>query len=321
MLPPAPAVAALLMAGLQLSGSGQPTLIKRPPPPTVFEVRAGEPVAVTLHYTPERSETFNVTLTTAQADRLVLNDEIIKRLGIRPAFFNGFTVAKIGPTTVLKGRNTSVDYTVAKVDTDYRLVWFLGLNRPGTAGSIGPAGIPIDAVRIRLPGPGTKPYNFAMAGDLNSHSATRYATRAYRFGLSFAVESTARYPIASAAAGAAIAKAHGGTVSTETWDEEVMLGIRRPVRRVDLARPLVIGPFSFSTIAVRVRDARDATGSGAALPPPPPGPDDDPSEIAVTAKLYRGPPPIQMLTIPASALATCSSLEYDKKLREIRLGC
>jgi hypothetical protein len=126
---------------------------KKPPPPP-FEIRAGDQVAVTLNLEPDKSESFNVTLTTANADRLVLNDNIVQRLGIKPAFFSGFTVAKIGPTTVLEGRNASVNHSIGGVETGDRLVWFKGLNRPGTAGSIGPWGIPHKVVSIILPGPG-----------------------------------------------------------------------------------------------------------------------------------------------------------------------
>ena len=129
--------------------------------------------------------------------------------------------------------------------------------------------------------------------------------------MEFGIESPSLYPVASAAAGAA---------TTQTWDEEVLLGITRPVRRVDLARPLVIGAFSFTTIAVRIRDVRDGIGSGAMLPPPP-GPDDDLSEIVVTAVTEKGPRPIYSLSIPATALAACSRIEYAKKAREIRLLC
>ncbi len=139
--------------------------------------------------------------------------------------------------------------------------------------------------------------------------------------MEFGVESPSRYPVASAAAGADIARALGGVATAQTWDEEVLLGIARPVRRVDLARPLVIGPFSFKTIAVRIRDAKDGMGSGAMLPQPP-GPDDDPSEITVTAITgKKGPQPIYTLSIPAPALAACSRIEYAKKARLITLTC
>jgi hypothetical protein len=300
-----PRLALFFAAGLLLAAA----------PPPLYETRPGDPVPVTINGT-----TVKLALTTANVDKLVLNAATIARLGIEPAVIKGKATVKIGPTKVLQGRNRPLDHLIAGAKSGDRILWFEGVDQPGADGSIGPWSIPHDRVAIRLPGPGTKPYSFPLLGDANSLSLTRVVTPEYGFGLEFGLESPSRYPVASAAAGAAIARALGGVATPQTWDEEVLLGITRPVRRVDLARPLVIGPFSFSTIAVRIRDAKDGMGSGAMLPQPP-GPDDDPSEIVVTATTEKGPRPVYTLTIPATALAACSRLEYAKKARAITLTC
>jgi hypothetical protein len=159
-----------------------------------------------------------------------------------------------------------------------------------------------------------------LSGSVDSLGYTMIQSPDYRFGMTFGVENPSRYPVASAAAGAQIAQALGGVASTESWEEEVLLGIRRPVRRVDLATPLVIGPWRFSTIAVRVRDARDGMGAGGAIPQAM-SDDDDPAEITVTANAAKGPRPIHTLSIGAAALAQCSRIEYAKADRQIRLDC
>ena len=272
--------------------------------PPLFEIRSGDRVPVTLN-----GETLQVALTTANLDKLVVNAAIIARFGIEPATLMGRAVVKIGPTTVLRGRNRPIDHSVAGAPTGDRILWFEGVDKPGADGSIGPWSIPHDRVAIRLPGAGSTPYVFPLFGDKDSLSVSRVVTADYGFGLDFGIESPSLYPVASAAAGAAIARALGGVASPETWDEEV-----------DLARPLVIGPFSFSTIAVRIRDAKDAMGSGDALPRPP-APEDDPSEIVVTAATEKGPRPIYTLSIPAVALKACSRIEYAKKARLITVTC
>jgi len=304
-VPHRPAYTLALAAGLLLAAA----------PPPLYETRPGDPVHVTINGT-----TVKLALTTANVDKLVLNAATIARLGIEPAMIKGKAMVKIGPTTVLQGRNRPLDHLVAGAKSGDRILWFEGVDQPGADGSIGPWSIPHDRVAIRLPGAGSKPYSFPLFGDANSLSLTSVVTPDYGFGMEFGIESPSLYPVASAAAGAAIARALGGTATTQTWDEEVLLGITRPVRRVDLARPLVIGAFSFTTIAVRIRDVRDGMGSGAMLPPPP-GPDDDPSEIVVTAVTEKGPRPIYSLSIPTTALAACSRIEYAKKAREIRLLC
>ena len=300
-----PRLALVFAAGLLLAAA----------PPPLYETRPGEPVPVTINGT-----TIPVALTTGNIDKLVLNAATIARLGIKPAMIMGKASVRIGPTKVLQGRSRPIDHSIAGVESGDRILWFNGVDHPGMQGSIGPWSIPHDRVAIRLPGPGTGPYVFRLYGDANSMSVTSVVTPEYGFGVEFAIESPSLYPVASAAAGAAIARALGGTPTTQTWDEEVLLGIIRPVRRVDLARPLVIGPFSFTTIAVRIRDAKDGMGSGGLLPQPP-GPGDDPSEIVVTAVTEKGLRPIYSLTIPATSLAACSRLEYAKKALEIRLLC
>jgi len=284
-------------------------------PPQLYETSPGKPVPVTINGT-----TLNVALTTANVDKLVLNAAVIARLGIEPAKIMGKATVRIGPTKVLQGRNRPLDHSVAGPKSGDRILSLEGVNRPGADGSIGPWSIPHDRVAIRLPRPGTMPDSFPLFGNSNSQSLTEVVTPAYGFGLEFGIERPSRYPIASSAAGAAIARALGGVATTQTWDEEVLLGITRPVRRVDIARPIVIGPFSFSTIAVRIRDAKDGMGSGDALPQPP-GPDDNPSEIVMTAAIEKGPRPIYTLVIPATALAVCSRIEYAKKARAITLTC
>jgi hypothetical protein len=300
-----PRLSLVLAAGLLLAAA----------PPPVYETRPGDPVPVTINGT-----TVKLALTTANVDKLVLNAATVARLGIEPAVIKGKATVKIGPTKVLQGRNRPLDHSTAGAKSGDRILWFEGLDRPGADGSIGPWSIPHDRVAIRLPGVGATAYSFPLFGDKDSLSITRIITADYGFGLEFGVESPSRYPVASAAAGAVIARALGGTATPETWDEEVLLGITRPVRRVDLARPLVIGPFNFSTIVVRIRDAKDAMGSGDALPQPP-GPDDDPSEIVVTAVTEKGPRLVYTLTIPATALAACSRIEYAKKAKLITLAC
>lgn len=85
-------------------------------------------------------------------------------------------------------------------------------------------------------------------------------------GLLFAVDNTGSYPIASAAAVAAIAKAYDGVATDEVSEEPIASGIQTPVRLVRLGRPLVIGPFSFDAIAVRVRHRLDGLGAGGQAP-------------------------------------------------------
>jgi len=284
-------------------------------PPPLLEIKAGETIPVVINGT-----TLQIAVETDNIDRLVLNAATVARLGLEPATLKGKATVKIGPTVVLRGRNRPLDHSIAGAMSGDRIVWFDDLDASKVDGSIGPWSIPHDRVAIRLPGSGARRFTLPLSGSVDSLGFTTVQAPDYRFGLTFGVENPGRYPVASAAAGAQIAKALGGVASTESWEEEVLLGIRRPVRRVDLATPLVIGPWRFSTIAVRVRDARDGMGAGGAIPQAMSA-DDDPAEITVTANAAKGPRPIYIFSIGAAALAQCSRIEYAKAERQIRLDC
>lgn len=306
---------ALVSTGRVATALLLPLLAAATPVPALLEIKAGEPIPVVIN-----GQTLQISVDTGNVDRLVLNADPAARLGLEPAMLKGKVTLKIGRTAVLRGRNRPVEHRIAGVMRDARVVWFEGLNASRTDGSIGPWSIPHDRIALGLPGKESKRFTFPLAGSVDSLSFTPVKTPDYAFGVIFAVEGHNRYPIASAAAGAQIAKALGGVATPETWEEEVVLGIRRPVRRVDLASPLVIGPWRFSTISVRVRDARDSMGAGGAIPQAATA-DDDPAEATVTASVYKGPRPIYTLSIGAAALASCSRIEYAKPSREILLDC
>ena len=154
-----PRLALVLAAGMLLAAA----------PPPLFETSPGVPVPVTI-----KGIIIPVALTTGNVDKLVLNAATIARLGIEPALIKGRATVRIGPTKVLQGRNRPIDHLVAGAKSGDRILWFDGLDQPGaqpgTQGSIGPWSIPHDRVAIRLPGPGTRPYDFRLFGDANSLS-------------------------------------------------------------------------------------------------------------------------------------------------------
>lgn len=282
---------------------------------SVLEVDPDKLIAVEIN-----GAKLDIVLQTGATDRLTLHPQTVERLAIKPATFFGKVSAKIGGVKVLTGRNRPMTFTIEGVRHKARVIWFEGATGGTGDGSIGPWAIPRDQVAIRLGGTATTPHIFPLYGSISSAGYTAASHDGGAMGVLFAVEHKGPYPIATAAAGAAIARAYDGVATGEVWDEPIALGIERPVRLVRLGRPLVIGPFSFDAIAVRVRDRRDGLGAGDRLPEPP-SPDDDPSEIIVTAPDNKGPQPIFSFKIGRTALAQCSRLEYIKSAKEIRLSC
>jgi hypothetical protein len=166
-----------------------------------------------------------------------------------------------------------------------------------------------------------RPHTFPLVGgpDSTSHAVVR--GEGYVFLMTLGVEQQARLPIASAATGADLAAALGGRLEGAPWQEEILLGITRPVRRLVLDRPLVVGPWRFREIAVRVRDLADAS---ATLSPDQQAIADaeaDPAEIAVTASSGKGRGVARFLSLGRAHLEGCARLEIDKTARKLSVHC
>lgn len=262
-----------------------------------------------------------IALHTGSINRLTVHPETAARLEANPAplHWYGKSRLRIGSTRILRGRDRPMDLVIEGVAHRARVLWFEGASGGPGDGSVGPYAIPFDHLAIRLGGASTQTYTFPLAGGFNRSAGARFRHDGGEMLVQFAVEAKGDYPVASAAAGAAIAAAYGGVSTGEVWQEHIAFGVYRPVQLVRLARPLVIGPFRFDAIAVRIRDRLDGSGSGDRLPEPPR--EFDPSEMVVIMPIHKGPPPVFSLRIPRPVLTRCNMLEYFKRDKEIRLSC
>lgn len=283
------------------------------PVPSELIARPGELIATTIEQTPAL-----LRIVSGGPDRLVLNAGFVVQSGIKPAPILGNANLTIAGKRAFKGKNRPLDFTIAGLAHKGRAFWFFDAPAVPGDGTIGPWALPQSRVTLQF---GTtdadsQRHVFPLFGGINSSSVTGYREESFGMVLAFDLDDPSPYPIASAAAGAAIAHAYGGTLSGPTWDVEILLGVKRPVRLMTLQRPLVIGPLSIREIAVRVRDRIDAAGRGEPIPDD----SEDPSEIVVSAK-KKGPSPAFTLSIPRATLTGCSRLTFDKAATRIELWC
>lgn len=262
-----------------------------------------------------------IALHTGGVNRLTLHPPTVARLEAdrAPVEFYGKGRLRIGSTRVLNGRDLVMDLTIEGVPHRARVLWFEGASGGAGDGGVGPFAIPFDHIAIRFGGTSTETYTFPLIGGFNRAAGARFNHDGGEMLVKFAIEESGDYPLASAAAGAAIAAAYDGVATGKFWDEHIAFGVYRPVQLVRLGRPLVIGPFRFDAIAVRVRDRVDGSGSGDQLPLPPR--EWDPSEMLVIMPTRKGPPPVFSFRIPRPVLARCNQLEFLKRAKQIRLAC
>jgi hypothetical protein len=287
-------------------------------PPSEIIVEADAPVDATIENIPAQ-----LMVSTGLVDRLTLTAGFVEKHAIKPAPIMGKANLNFWGRKEIEGRNRPLDYSVAGLPEKGRAFWFLNVPQPKYDGSIGPWAFPQDRVIVRLKpdDPADQSTEFGYFGDLNNGSITGHKEATFSTAVTFGVERDLPYPLASAATGAAIAAAYGGTLSGEPWDLSVGFGITRPVRLMTLERPFVLGPFSFTKIAVRTRSTRDAAGNGDAIAEATDGQDVDPQEITVVGLGKTAKKPVYTLAIGRPTLNQCASITYDKAARRIILRC
>jgi hypothetical protein len=282
---------------------------------TELVARAGEPVTATIEGKP-----VELRVVSAGPDRLLLNPATADRLGLKPAMFVGRANLNVAGRREFEGKNRPVAFTIGGMAQNGRALWFPTAPPVPGDGMIGPWGLPHARVTLTFGtvDPMAVRSDFPLYGSANNGSVTGYREESFSLYAAFDLDDASAYPLASAAAGAAIAKAYGGQLSGPTWDVEILFGIKRPVRLMTLERPFKFGPLSFTKIAVRVRDRIDAAGRGENIKDA----DlvEDPSEVVVTAKA-KGRPPVFSLSIPRASMAACSKLSFDKTAKRIELWC
>ncbi|OYW21507.1 MAG: hypothetical protein B7Z43_10270 [Sphingomonas sp. 12-62-6] len=237
-----------MMAALAL-GANAP--VPDQTPVTELIVQPGEMIAATIERAPAR-----LRIVSGGPDRLLLNADFIMQSGFKPAPLMGNANLNIAGKRAFKGKNRPLDFTIAGVAHKGRAFWFFDAPAMPGDGTIGPWALPQSRITLQFGATdaSSQRHDFPLFGGINSSSVTGYKEESFGMAVGFDLDDPTAHPIASAAAGAAIARAYGGTLSGATWDVDILLGVKRPVRLMTLQRPLVIGPLSMTQIAVRVRD-------------------------------------------------------------------
>lgn len=226
---------------------------------------------------------------------------------------------RVGPETVT-GRTAVARIGIADVPPRKRRVaWAVRDYAAGIDGVVGPGALPQPVIRFALrpslPGERTVTLPMVEQGGLfGSWGATFGEIMVAGAPLRVRFAPHSPHTLATAAAAARIAEAHGGTVSGMPTTVAIAFGIERPVRTMRLGTPIAVGPLAIAEFGVRTADA----GSAASIPEE--GAIADPDEILVAAKGKRRPER-DILSIGADQLDRCSSIVFDKPAKQIRLSC
>ncbi|MBA4048467.1 MAG: hypothetical protein C0476_08005, partial [Sphingomonas sp.] len=162
-------------------------------------------------------------------DRLVLNAQAADRLGLKPALFVGRANLNVAGRREFEGRNRPADFVIGGIKHNERVLWFPAAPAQPADGTIGPWALRHNRVTFEFgtPDPAAVRHDFPMFGGVDSSSIAGYREPTFGMGVAFDLDDPSSYPHASAAAGAAIARAYGGSLSGPTWDVEILFGIMR----------------------------------------------------------------------------------------------
>lgn len=286
--------------------------IAKPAASPVFPV--DEPITATVN-----GRSVALTLSTGALDRPILATSVAEALKLRP---------EPNPPSILVGgvpslpmRRASGRLGMFGLVQRTTLAWFPeSTAAPGGDGTIGPTWLPFEEVLIGLPGREGLQWEWPLVLSRASASYAVVPILGKSASVLFGVERDMRYPLASAATGNLLQRNNGGRFAPESWDEEMIPGVRRPVRLLVLDKPLTVGPWQFHRIAVNVRTGDDKLSS-ARGPHQTVTSSNDSNEIAVQARSPDGPAPSYTLIIPRRWILQCAQLSYAKAVRRLRLNC
>jgi hypothetical protein len=283
------------------------TLALLPSPAFALDLPADAPfVTATLNGAPVR-----LRVDFAASGLLMLDPAAARRLNL-PATA-GSTVV-VGPV-VLPGQSGAGILAIDDRRQPVRLLWN---DRPPTDdgpaidGVVSPGALPVDSVRLVRPV--TRPTRrraFAARFDPAGGVMMRQAIGGRRTEVRLAPATPDT--LASAATGAAVTRRHDGRLGTGGGTRRILFGIARPVRPLDLGRPLTVAGRRIDRLLVRTADYAGDTGlPGAAVPV-------DGDEIVVTARA-SGRPRFR-LNLGADVLGDCAAIGWQARARRIVLDC
>ena len=244
----------------------------------------------------------------------LVSAEVARRAGLKPSLFE-FEYA-IGTVKI------GFDSAVTRFDSGTgpekrRVAWSSRTWAPGLDGVVGPGMLPEETIRFALrprqAGEVSSALPLVGQGGLGSQWGERFA--AVPLGqrtLKVQFDPHHELSIATAQAGALIAAHHGGHFTGESRSVEIAFGVERPVRMMELARPLEIGSLTITRLGVRTADF----GSAAGIPEK----NADPNEIVVRAG-GKAKAAYDQLKLGGDTLAACSSITFERKAKKVRLDC
>lgn len=286
-----------------------PALAKAPSPEQAdIVVRTGEAVDMTINDQPMRFRLAPDAISVP-----TINADAAARAGLKPSMIGYIYV--IGPEKIAF-RTDNVRYGPRDASFRRRTAFSDRQLVSGADGIAGPEAFPAARTTfvLRDPRPDDRAVTFPLDREMGrSQTSVRLDVGGRPIYAAFSLDRAES--LVTATGGRWIADANGGQFSGGARAAPILYGVSRPVRPLELARPLKLGELEIRNLAVRVSDMGSAEGiaDGASV-------DQDPNEIVVTGDSKRKVPN-QRLYIGMDTIGHCASITYDFAAGTVTLMC
>jgi hypothetical protein len=284
-----------------------------------LELDVDRPVQATIAGKP-----VTLALSSGTVDHVLLNYPVVQRLRLRPVGVDNLADLTVGGIRVLRGRHGPAWVRVAGRWQEEQIYWFPDASPLPLDGSIGPMAFPHPRLNLRFArGNAPTAVRLRLAGEIDTTAYGVVASDGLGFVITVDPGIKRSLPVVSAAVGGDLAEVLGGQLVGESWLEEIVFGVRRPVRRLVLDRPLMLGRLRFDEVAVRVGGPPDRTQFLAPGQKPIGEAPEDPAEIIVRGRTLVQRRVAYVMTLSRTQLEQhgCSHLAIDKHSRRWELAC
>ncbi len=267
-----------------------------------------------------------LAVSTGTVDHVTLNDDIVRRIGLSGVPSDRTADLVIGGRVTLQGRHGAGWLAHGGHLQRQEIYWFPGESRLALAGTIGPFALPYWRVKLQWPVAAQREpemVSLPLIGSINraAYGVMPMGKTVLLVGVD--VRNHRPLPLVTAAMGADLAAQLGGRFVGEPFQEEILLGVRRPLRRLQLDRPLMIGPIRIDAVAVRTGGPRDATMSLERGQVAPFDAEEDPDIMQVRGRIIKRRNAARYIMLSRTQLEAhgCASLLIDKAQQRWELTC
>lgn len=249
----------------------------------------------------------------------VINPELAERLALIPNQRRGW---RFGPISV-EGVGTTAAIDFGHETREITVVWAQSPVSRRADGMIGVHHLPYDRVSFTLANPRgdevTERLALKRVGRLSGNTRIGTPVKVGKRELLaiFVPEFTARNLVTAPTATFLATNLDGGFTREAESNVNMRFGVMRPVRMMQLARPIEIGSLEVSRFAVRYQDYGSTEPVGEVAEGDPRFQKD---RIVVSRRKSQGRPDL-LTRIGADQLSACSRLSYDLAAGVIELTC